>query len=71
VKAIGIDDEQTVHLMIGLTEDDVLNLVNGERIVFDVGIDLTAKSKVLIVVAGTDEELVSTLPERFDLSGTD
>jgi hypothetical protein len=67
IKAIGVEDENTQHLIIGLNRDDVDVLLDGDVFTLARGmaVTLTEKSDIVLLFAETDEQLEKRFPARL------
>jgi hypothetical protein len=69
VKAIGVDDSGTHHLLIGLNRENINALLNGDVLTLSGGaVPLNESSDIVLVFAETDEELGQRFPPRMPIT---
>ena len=67
IKAVAVDDENTQHLIIGLSRDNINSLLNGDvfTLPHGIAIALTENSDIVPLFAETDEDLEKRFPPRM------
>jgi hypothetical protein len=63
IKAVCVDDHDTMHLLLGVNRKEVESLLRGDRFTFPPGgVSLSSASKITLFFAETDDELEKHLP---------
>ena len=67
IKAVAVDDENTHHLIIGLSRDNINSLLNGDVFTLPQGIafTLSERSDIVLLFAETDDDLAKRFPPRM------
>ena len=62
IRAVGLDDNNVQHLIIGLNRENIESLLRGDVFTLGVMPGLSADSDIVLLFAETDEDLGQRVP---------